>query len=89
MTRPVTCGHDRPHHADGQCARCYGLRYRPRTGNPGGHGVHKTRDDIDGRLEDLAELLRRETDRLVIARRLGISYRTLDRYQARLRERAA
>lgn len=81
MTRPcATCHRHRPHHAGGQCGPCYRQPYQPRTGNPGGAGVPKTRDDIASRLEDLALLMREETHPVTIARRLGVSTRTVRRY---------
>jgi DNA-binding NarL/FixJ family response regulator len=82
------CRRVRPHHALGQCSTCYHQPYHPRTGNPGGAGIPKTGADIAGRVENLAELLRQETDRTVIARRLGVSVRTVSRYLDRL-ERSA
>ncbi|MFF3665396.1 hypothetical protein [Microtetraspora malaysiensis] len=92
-SRVVTCAdchRDRPHHAHGKCYLCYQRPNRPVTGvGSGGPGVTKSRDVIAAHLEDLAELMTHETDQLVIAARLGVSWRTIYRYRARLRERAA
>lgn len=84
MNACTGCRRPRPHHALGQCTTCYHRPYQPATGNPGGAGIPKARTDIAGRVEDLAELLRHETDRTVVARRLGVSVRTLHRYLDRL-----
>lgn len=86
MTRRcVCCQRVRPPHALGECSSCYHQRYDPRTGNPGGAGVLKRQADIAARMQDLGELLRQETDRVVIARRLGVSTRTVHRYLDRLK----
>lgn len=85
----VTCHRERPIHAHDQCATCYRRPYQPPTGNPGALGVAKSRQVVTRRMEDLAELLAQREDIRMIARRLGVSVRTVQRYKARLRERAA
>lgn len=85
MNACASCRRVRPHHARGLCGTCYVQPYQPPTGNPGGAGVLKRQADIAARMQDLGELLRQETDRVVIARRLGVSTRTVHRYLDRLK----
>jgi primosomal protein N' len=84
------CKRDRPHVAFGLCGSCYRRRW-PRcdspTGNPGGRGVSRAPDEVASRIEDYA-LLRsdRSVTRAEAARRVGISYKTAERYDRRLNE---
>ena len=80
------CRRLRPIKSDDHCGTCYTRRYQPLVGNPGAAGVHKSRDVIAGRIEDLAELRVQRADQRQIAHRLGVSVRTVQRYQARLRQ---
>lgn len=60
-------------------------RRYPRTGNPGGRGIRKTRADVRARVEDALELAARGEDIEAIAARLGVCCRTVHRYMARVR----
>ncbi|MEV0660152.1 hypothetical protein ACIBI3_02235 [Actinomadura luteofluorescens] len=88
------CGRNRPNHGRGLCRGCWLRQWRATNGRydvatgtgMGGPGIPKTAADIAARLEDYAFLRALNVRRLDIAARLGVSYRTLNRYDARLRQ---
>lgn len=98
-TRPARlcrrCKRIRPYRGKGLCESCGGRRpYVPTGVGRGAPGVARTRQDVEGRLAEFAELRaqRDATGRRVYsiaaaARRIGVSDRTGERYSARLRER--
>lgn len=78
------CRRDREHHALGECVPCYHRRFAPPTGvGSGAPGVLKTRAICAGRAEDIAELGGQGEDIRMIAQRLGVSVRTVQRYRSR------
>ena len=91
------CGRNRPHCGLGLCRGCWIRQWRATHGRydtptgtgPGGPGIAKSANDIAARLEDYQELKAQNIKRLDIATRLGVSYRTLHRYEARLRQQDA
>lgn len=85
----VRCRQTREIKYVGECSYCYAARFAPRTGNPHGRGVSKSQATIAGRIEDYLELLSYGEEPLTIAQRLGVSRRTLHRYDARLRQEAS
>lgn len=82
------CHRQRPNRSAGRCATCHRHHHAPPTGNPGGAGIPKTAQDITGRVEDLFELLATRQPQRELAARLGVSCRTVQRYQAGLRNLA-
>lgn len=60
------------------------LTHQPTGRGRGGPGQPKTTADVNGRAEDLAELLDQGYSLLHAAERLRISYRTVFRYRTRL-----
>lgn len=92
--RPIrNCGHchqDRPHEAHGLCKTCYSRRRYPRTDAPNGNSTQRhsrSRDAVESRVDDY-RLLRTDprVSRAEAARRVGISYRTAERYDQRLKD---
>lgn len=83
------CGRVRPHGGLGLCEGCYSYARRPYvpTGaGMGGPGVLRDTSAVAGRLQDYAEIRSRHYTIGQAAARLGISIRTADRYEARLRQ---
>ena len=100
MTRPPGpvrlcrgCGRHRPHWGRGLCRACWDAdrrarfgRYEPNTGNPGGRGIPTAPDAVASRIEEYAYIRPHTRNRREAAARVGISYRTASRYEARLKE---
>lgn len=82
------CGKDKPHEAHGLCKSCYGRRY-PRQDAPNGVSTQhhsRTPDAVASRIEDYALIRPTVADHREAALRLGVSYRTILRYNRRLEE---
>lgn len=84
------CKRVRPHVARDLCVSCYHYvrrPYVPTGAGMGGPGVLRDACSLAGRLEDYAEIRARHYTIGQAAKRLGVSVRTADRYEARLREK--
>lgn len=95
--RPVRkcrrCRKDKPHEAHGYCHSCYQIErrkdsgpYGGRTGNPYGRGHSRTPDAVESRVDDYRLLRSAGVKRAEAARRTGISYRTAERYDQRIKD---
>lgn len=82
------CHKFRPHRGKGLCVSCYDYvrrPYVPTGAGRGGPGTAKSAEAVESRLEEFADLRARHYTIAQAALRVGVSVRTGERYEARLR----